>query len=80
VHPVGWLRWRLAARLDPDGCPLPSPAQEAERRKEAARAELARQRAERVQLEAGRAADVAGKADEIRQMLAARRRKKLSAN
>jgi len=72
VHPVGWLRWRLAPWRAPDGRPLPSPAQEAERRKEAARAELARQRAERAQLEAGRAADVAGKADEIRRMLAAR--------
>jgi hypothetical protein len=72
VHPVGWLRWRLAAWLDPVGCPLPSPAQEAERRKEAARAELARQRAERAQLEERRSADVAGKADEIRRMLTAR--------
>ena len=51
---------------------MPSPAQEAERRKQAARAELARQRAEQAQLEARRAADVAGKAAEIRRMLAAR--------
>jgi hypothetical protein len=72
VHPVGWLRWRLAAWLDPDGRPLPSPAQEARSRKQAARAELARQRAEQAQLEARRAADVAGKAAEIRRMLAAR--------
>ena len=37
VHPVGWLRWRLAAWLDPDGRPLQSPAQEAAQRKQAAR-------------------------------------------
>ncbi|MDQ2811531.1 MAG: hypothetical protein M3Z75_06535 [Actinomycetota bacterium] len=72
VHPVGWLRWRLSAWLAPGGCPVLSPAQQAERRKEAAHLELARQRAERARLEAERSRDVPSKVAEIRRMLAAR--------
>ena len=79
-HPAGWLRWRLARWLDPDGKPLPSRSQQAGAYRTRVLAEQAERRAsaERARSRAA-GVDVAAHAAELRGILAAVRLRQTSA-
>jgi hypothetical protein len=72
--PAAWIRARLAAWLDPDGTPLPSPSQQRAAAAARTRAEAAARRAETARLQAARTtdADTPGWAGRARAMLADR--------
>jgi hypothetical protein len=72
-HPAGWLRWRLAHWLTPDGTPAPSRSARLAAAAAARRAETAAWRQAQAELAAGRSADYAGHAARARAMLADRR-------
>jgi hypothetical protein len=68
-HPAGWLRWRLARWLSPDGGPLPSPSQVRAAARERDRQEQAQRLAEAQRLAARRSTRAAAHADRIRAAL-----------
>jgi hypothetical protein len=73
-HPAGWLRWRLARWLTPDGAPRPSRTALRAAAAAEARADAAAWRQARAEMEAGRSRDQAGNAARARAMLFARPR------
>ena len=72
-HPAGWLRWRLARWLAPDGGPLPSPSQVRAAARERDRQDQAQRLADAQRLAARRSADPGTHADRIRAALGWRR-------
>jgi hypothetical protein len=72
-HVVGWMAWRLARWLGPDGTPLPSPSQVRAAARERDRQDQARRRAEAAARAERLSADPATHADRIRAELGWRR-------
>jgi hypothetical protein len=72
-HPAGWLRWRLARWLAPDGEPLPSPSQVRAAARERDRQDQAQRLADAQRLAERRSAEPGTHADRIRAALGWRR-------
>jgi hypothetical protein len=72
-HPAGWLRWRLARWIGPDGGPVPSPSQVRAAARERDRQDQAQRLADAQRLAERRSAEPGTHADRIRAALGWRR-------